>query len=664
MTKSEEKLYLYVKSPLDDGTRKFSLIEIEGEERISSPFFYKVKLKSEDKNIDFSKMIGKALTIIIESFTGEKRYINGIITRFLQAETGRRFTTYYAEIRPWLWQLTLTSNNRIYQSKTVIDIISSVFKDLGFTDFNDRTSKRYAQREYCVQYQESAFDFVSRLMEEEGIFYFFEHNEDSHILIMGDDSDAHPAIPGSSTIKMREAEQKHPEVIDSCTYEENVIPEAYSTKDFNFETPDVDLMVKVKGSGEGKLEIFEYPGGFKKTTEGEDIANRRLEVYELPQKILRGEGSVRTFIAGYKFKLSGHERGDLNREYIIQSLSIMADQKSYTNSFEAIPSNTPFRPPRTTDKPIVAGTETAIVVGKKDEEIWTDKYGRVKVQFHWDRDGKKNENSSCWVRVAQVWAGKGWGSLFIPRVGTEVIVSFINGDPDRPLIIGTLYNANHVPPYTLPQNQNRSTIKTISTKKGKAGNEIRFDDTKDAEEIFIHAQKDMNISVENDLKQEILNNETDIIKKDCTVKIQEGNHFLTIEKGDRKIEVKKGNETYQIKGKRTISVDGKETHKNTDDYIQEVKGNYTLNIKGNLTINVKGSITIKANGSLKNEAGRSLINKAGTSITNKAKTSITNKAGTSITNKADMSITNKAKTNQTVDGGGMLTLKGGLVKIN
>ncbi|MFH1480702.1 MAG: type VI secretion system tip protein TssI/VgrG, partial [Pseudomonadota bacterium] len=589
-------------------------------------FHYRLKLKSDDNGISFSKIVGEKITVIIEQYEGGKRYINGIVSRFTQAENDENFTTYYAEIRPWLWELTLTANSRIFQNMTVPDIISKVFNDLGYSDFSMRTSGSYSPREYCVQYQETAFDFVSRLMEDEGIFYFFQHSDGVHTLVLADDSGAHEPCPNLSTAYFRQVvtDWEKDEVIDICTLDQEVITNKYAAEDFNFETPTTDLFTKVDGVEQGELRIYEYPGGYMKKDDGETIIKKRMESHELPQKTLKGEGYCRDFIAGYKFDLKEHDRQDMNSSYILRSLSINANQEQYTNRFGAFPSDVPFRPPVKTQKPRISGTQTAVVVGKQGEEIWTDKYGRIKVQFHWDQEGKNDENSSCWIRVAQVWSGKAWGAFILPRIDQEVVVAFLEGDPDRPLVIGCVYNANQVVPYGLPDNQTRSTLKSNSSKGGGGFNEIRFEDKKGNEEIYVHAQKDMNITVENDRTKDVLNKETNTIKVSRTTTIQQKNDTLTVEKGNRIVNINTGDETHTV------------------------KGNFVLKVTGNLTIDVKGSVTIKS--------GLAMTNKAGTSMTNQATISMTNDGG--------VSLTNKASATQTVDGGGMLTLKGGMVKIN
>ncbi|MFH1350722.1 MAG: type VI secretion system tip protein TssI/VgrG [Pseudomonadota bacterium] len=630
----EQKIYLYVTTPLDTDARKFFLHELEGEEQISGPFHYRLKLKSDDNAIDFTQTVGKKITVTIERYDGSKRYINGVVSRFIQAENEVNFTLYYAEIRPWLWELTLTQDSRIFQNMNVIDIITRVFQDLGFTDFENRTTGSYAQREYCVQYQETAFNFISRLMEDEGIFYFFEHEDGKHTLIMADDSSAHQPCPNltEATFRQVRAEWQKDDVIDRITFEQQVIPNKYAVDDFNFETPTTDLLTSVDGKETGALRIYEYPGGFTKTNDGQTIADLRMDAHELPQKILRGEGYCRAFIVGYKFDLKEHDRQDLNASYVLRSLSIQANQDLYRNAFEAFPSDVTFRPPIISEKPKISGTQTAIVVGPKGEEIFTDNYGRIKVQFHWDQEGKNDENSSCWIRVAQVWAGKSWGGFILPRIDQEVVVSFLEGDPDRPLVIGCVYNADQVVPYGLPDNQTKSTLKSNSSKGGGGFNEIRFEDDAGNEEIYVHAQKDMNITVENDRTKEVLNNETNTITKSRTTTVQQEDNTLTVEKGDLIINVDTGDEKHTV------------------------KGDFVLTVTGDLTIDVTGSVTIKSGLAMTNESGTSMTNTAGTSMTNEASISMTNDGG--------ISLTNKASASQTVDGGGVLTLKGGMVKIN
>ncbi len=660
---TQQKSYLSVATPL--GADVLLLMGMHGEEGISSLFYFDLEMISGDAGLDFSQVVGKVATVSLMLDETKKRYVNGVVTRFVQTGGNLDFATYRAELRPWLWWLTLRTDSRIFQAKTTPDIIKAVFSDLGFSDFKDQTTGTYAAREYCVQYQESAFDFVSRLMEEDGIFYFFEHEDGKHTMVLADDSSANVVCPNCATARYHPASDTQPEldVIYRWSLEQQAVPMTYTTDDFNFETPSTELLASKAGSA-GRMEVYEYPGGYKAKSGGDGLANIRLQALQHPGLSVRGDSYCRAFVPGYTFGMTGHFRDDLNVSYVLRRVAHAATREAYSNSFEAYPLTVPFHPPRVTTKARVMGAQTAIVVGKSGEEIWTDKYGRVKVQFHWDQQGKKDENSSCWVRVAQGWAGQGWGSLFLPRIGQEVIVSFLEGDPDRPIITGSVYNAEKTVPYALPGEQTKSTIMSNSSKGGGGSNEIRFEDKKDSEEVFVHAQKDMTIKIENDRKKDVLHDEISNIKNDRTTTIQEGNEKLVVSKGNRTVQVATGTETYEVKGTRDLTVTGNETHTNQADYTQKVTGNYELKVTGNLVIDVTGTVTIKSAQSLTSQAGMGLTNKAGTELTNNAGTNLTNKAGINLTNDAGVELTNKASATQTVDGGGMLTLKGGMVKIN
>lgn len=641
------------------GKDRLHVERLQGHESLMAPFRYELDLKSEDRALNFSSIVGKPMTVEFQMSPGETRYLSGIVSRFRQGGTDSRFTYYWAELRPWLWLLTLTKDCRIFQNQTIPQILTTIFTDFGFTDFRNELKGRYEVHEYCVQYQETAFEYVSRLMEEVGMFYFFRHYADRHELVLADDMDAHPPCPGPSVVTYRGGRRGRREdsVISHCTLEEQVTPGGFVTDDFHFETPSTNLLVRIPGN-DAKRQWYEYPGGFTATSSGEMLARRRLEAVERPGRMLRGQGMCRGFVAGHRFSIQGHDRKDLNGAYVLSHLSLNATQEKYENSFEAFPAAVPYRPLPAMARPVIPGAQTAIVVGKKGEEIWTDKYGRIKVQFHWDQRGTHDEKSSCWVRVAQGWAGKNWGAQFLPRIGQEVIVSFLDGDPDRPLVTGAVYNAEHMPPFGLPQHQTQSGIRSRSTKGGGLPdcNEIRLEDKKGSEDFFVQAQKDMNVMVKHDRTKTVLNNEVIKVKKNRMTTIEEENDSLEISQGDRMIEVKKGKETHTVKATRTVTVEGDETHTNKNNFTQTVKGNHVLKVTGNLTIDVTGSVTIKS--------GKSVTTQAGMSLTNKAGTSLTNKAGTSLTNQAGVSMTNKAGASQTVDGGGMLTVKGGIVKIN
>ena len=640
------------------GDNKVLVESLEGEEKISGLFHYRVDLISEEPSLDFSTIVGQSVTITIPLANEEKVYRHGVVGRFRLAEAGKNFTRYVADLYPWLWLMTMNADCQIFQNKTVPEIIKQVFGDLGFSDFTDKLTGTYDPREYCVQYMESSFAFVSRLMEEEGIFYFFQHEDGSHKLILADDASAHEAIAGTGSIEVRpaEAEWDAEDAVDECSLEQQVTVGQYKLDDFNFETPATDLSSTASGTETARA-IFEYPGGFIAKDKGDAIAKKRLDARQALGKLLRGSGSCRAFYAGAKFTLTGHPVESVNAEYVLQQVTLRANQSDrFSTSFEAFPAATAYRPLSTTPRPKIHGAQTATVTGKAGEEIWTDKYGRIVVQFHWDQKGTNDEKSSCWVRVAQGWAGKQWGSFFLPRIGQEVVVSFLDGNPDRPLVTGVVYNAEQTVPYPLPAEQTKSTIKSNSSKGGAGFNELRFEDKKGAEEVFLQAQKDFTLKVI-------------------------GSEMHTVDGPTRIVRVNKGNEIHAVKGTRNLTVNGNEEHANTANYRHQVEhGNYTLDVDGDITIIATGNLSIKADGSVKieagkdfsikagttlaSEAGTSLTNKAGTSLTNKAGTDLTNESGTGMTNKAGTTLDNKASAMQTVDGGGMLTLKGGLVKIN
>lgn len=648
--------HLSISTPL--GADKFLLKSLQGEEQMSGLFHYRLELISQDDAIDFSHIVGKKVTVTIQLPGGtDSQYVNGVVGRFSQAGKSARFTTYFADIHPWLWLLTMNSGHAIFQNKSVPDIIQKVFSDHGFTDFKNSLTKTYNPREFCVQYGETAFNFVSRLMESEGIFYFFDHSSSAHTMVLADDSSAYLAPPALTTVQASPSGRswETADTLSECHLEQQVVPGEYKSDDYNFETPSTDLLATASGTDTSRS-IYEFPGSYSTASDGEGITSMRLDELQAPAKVLRGSSMCRAFHAGCKFTLANHYRSDANTSYVLRSVTVQADQDQYSNSFEAFPADITFRPAQVSSRPRVVGTQTALVVGKSGEEIWTDQYGRIKVKFYWDQSSASDETSSCWIRVMQGWAGKGWGSIFIPRIGQEVVVSFLHGDPDRPLVTGCVFNAQQTVPYALPAEQTKSTVKTNSSKGGSGFNEFRFEDKADSEEIFMQAQKDMNVTVLNDLTTTVTNNRTTTVK--------EKNDSLVVDKGDRSIKVNTGNETHEVKGTRGLTITGNETHTNKADFTQNVTGNLTLKVSGNLQIQVDGSISIKSGTSLDIQAGTALSAKAGTSLSSEAGTSLSNKAGTSMTNEANVSITSKANASHDVESSGVLTLKGALVKIN
>lgn len=654
MPSTNDNQSLQLTTPL--GKDKLIASSLDGGESISQPFHFTVIATAAEDGLDVSSVLGKTVTASLVDGDGKTRYINGLAARVVVQ--GRQWVI---ELRPWLWMLHLTSDNRIFQSKTAVEIIKAVFDGAGYSDYKDSTTATYAQREYCVQYGETSFDFVCRLMEDEGIWYSFEHADGKHTLVLADDSSAHTACPQVSAAKYLDLPPEKGWLennrVEQVSVTQAVTVGKVQADDYNFTTPSTEL--KVNAAGSGTFQIYDYPGGYDTKDAGSTMANKRLQSFEAVAKLMDGRSDVRHFTAGCKFTLSNHPDTSLNADWALLSVSHSARPNEYGNSYSAFPADTVFRPPRATPRPRIPGTQTALVVGKSGEEIWTDQYGRIKVQFHWDQLGTKDENSSCWIRVAQPWAGKSWGAWTLPRVGQEVVVSFLEGDPDRPLVTGTVYNGENSLPYALPDEQTKTTLKSNTSKGGAGYNEIRFEDKADSEEIFVHARKDMNIEVEKG------NRAATIMEGDDSLTVSKGNRTTTISKGNLTTTVTEGNETHEVqKGTRAVTVKDNETHTNSADFTHEVKGNYTLKVTGDLSIQVSGKMTLKSDGDMIVQTGASGTVKSGTSLTVQSGTDLTAKAGTGATLQGGTTVEVKGSASGTVDGGGMLAVKGGMVQIN
>lgn len=613
MALTQENRLLELTTPL--GKDKLLLESLDGEERILGLFRFNLELLSEAKDIDFADIVGKAVTVKLRKAGGE-RVIHGVVCDFEQGGIEREaevdYYRYRATVVPWLWNLTQAADCRIFQDKTVPQIIEAVFSGRGFGDYRMSLSGSYSPRTYCVQYRESDFDFVSRLMEEEGIFYFFEHSASRHTLVLGEAPGAHAACPGTSSLPYApEAGRRGKLNVLSFVQRHAVGPAKVVLRGlFNYEDPNVDLTAEaasqVRIGRNDKLAVYDYPAPYTKLADGDHYARRRIEIAEARHAVAEGASDCPDLTAGFKLSLTGHFRGEYNREYLLTAVrhhavnNLLRDASAadYDNAFRCIPASAPFRPERVTPRPRMHGAQTAKVVGPSGEEIYTDKYGRIKVQFPWDRNGRNNENSSCWLRVAQVWAGAGWGGMMLPRVGQGVVVDFLDGDPDQPLVVGRVYNATAMPPYGLPDNRTQSGIKSRSTAQGDAEtfNELRFEDKKGSELIYFHAEKDFHRVVQNNDRLEVGDDaaedgsQTIVIKKNRTATVKEGDETVTIEQGNRTVTVKQGDDLHEVKaGKRTVRVEGDDSHEvNTGHRTVTVKtGNSTLSVKtGNRSVSV------------------------------------------------------------------------------
>jgi type VI secretion system secreted protein VgrG len=622
MALTQEDRFISIDTPL--GKDALLLQSFAGSEAISQPFCFQLALIAEHATIDAARIVGERVTMTLWLTDGQPRYINGFVSRFTEAEADSRFTYYQAEIVPWLWFLTRTADCRIFQNMTVPDIITTVFKDLGFTDFKLQLQGSFEPREYCVQYRESDFNFVSRLMEQYGIFYFFEHEATKHTLVLANTPAAHQPCPQQPTARCElSGGIDEDDLITEWAVAHELRPGKYALSDFNFETPNTRLLASVDGKRAAglKYEIYDFPGEYLKKAQGESLAALRVQEEEAAYCLVQGVSTCRPLASGFRFDLEGHYRKELNTAYVLTRVEHAATvgsayttqapaegEERYSNRFTCIPHSVPYRPLRATPRPVVQGVQTAIVVGPQGEEIYTDKYGRVRVQFHWDREGKYDEKSTCWMRVAQGWAGKGWGTIFLPRIGQEVIVDFLEGDPDRPLISGRVYNAEQMPPYELPGLQTRSTVKTYSSKGGGGFNEIRFEDKKGEEQVFLHAERQQDVRV----------------KKDALEWVGQDRHLITVR-----------------------------------DQLEEVKGDKHLRVSGDHNEQIDGAASLKVGMDLQKKIGMKRALDAGMEIHLKAGMNVVVEAGMSVTLKAGGGFVVVGPTGVTLSGMPILMNSGG-----
>jgi type VI secretion system secreted protein VgrG len=517
----ETPLFLFEVTGLGE---QLKVLRFSGSEGMSSLYEFQVEVACENQDLDFAQVVGKPGLL---SLNGElvPRYVHGIVSRFEQVNEQPRYAIYRLTVVPTVWRLQHRFDCRIFQRLDTQAILKKVFEAAGVPAEAVRFSlvNSYEPRDYCVQYRESDWAFACRLMEEDGIFYFFEHQEDKHVLVLGDKESALKPIEGVEILPFRRStggvvQEDH---VLQFRRTQEVRPGKTSLRDFNFKKPGLPMEAQSEAEVDADLEVYDYPGEYQdpgrgSTAKGTTIARLRLEAWQASRLQAQGESDCERMAPGRLFTLLEHSREDYNGRYLLTQVSHMGSQPqvleeesqqgefSYSNYFTCIPEKVPFRPAPVTPKPHVRGVQTAVVVGPSGEEIHVDEWGRVKVQFHWDRQGKLDENSSCWVRVSQLWAGEGWGAMFIPRIGQEVIVDFIEGDPDRPLIIGRVYNGANLVPYELPAHKTKSTIKSNSSQGGAGYNELRFEDEKRKEQFFMHAERNMDVHVKNDSFENIL----------------------------------------------------------------------------------------------------------------------------------------------------------------
>jgi type VI secretion system secreted protein VgrG len=607
---------LSINTPL--GENILVITNLDGVDELSKPFSYKLRMLSEDDAIPAEKLIGQNVSIVMLDPDDHPTHLNAYMRTFVNHGRGDRATVYTAEIVSWLWFLSRRTDCRIFQEMSVPQIVEDVFKHAHTPDFELSGLKgTYAKREYCVQYRETDFSFVSRLLEEEGIFYYFRHEPGKHVLVLGDDPAAYTECKDN---KARYATgPSFAEVDDNITSWEHRYEfrsGRVALADFNFMTPEKPILSKerttLKVPPASNCELYDYPGNFPDRGVGDQRVRRMMEAEEVDFDRVVGSSVCRSYGAGRKFTVDAHHLdSEKGRTYVATKVHHRVDVGSfvsggdkpegYSNNFEAIPATVPFRPARIAVKGVVRGPQTAIVVGPSGEEIYADEHGRVKVKFHWDRTPNVDEKSSCWIRVAQSWASKKWGALFTPRIGDEVIIDFIEGDPDRPIITGRVYNAINAPPYDPKSLKQISGVKSNTSKGGGGFNEIRFDDTKGQEQIFVHGEKNHDTRIKNDCFEWIghdrhlivKNNQTDHIEMDRQTKMDRDD--VTEVGRDRHL---------KIAGKEAKGVDGSHSFTVKGDVIEVFKANQSTEITQNLYVKAMNvviealtGLTIKCGGS-------------------------------------------------------------------
>ncbi len=605
---------------------------------------------------------------------------NVFISSFIaEDEDDEERRNYFAEVVPWFWFLTRTADCRIFQKQNVVTILETIFDDLGFADLYDTSqiSGNHPEREYCVQYRETDFAFACRLMEEEGIYYYFKHENGKHTMVLADNKGAYQdCLESEVDFPPTHGPTAVTDHITAWQHQYQFRTGKWAQTDYNFKTPSTRLMTRVDTvvdlPGTDAYEVYDYPGVYAESGDGEALTRIRMEEEEAGYDRVDGASTCKSFAPGGKFKIGVHRsRSEQGKSYVLTAVTHSATEpmsyetggqvsEDYSNSFECIPDAVVFRPQRTTPRPQMKGAQTAIVVGPAGEEIYPDEHGRVKVQFHWDREGQYDENSSCWIRVSQLHAGKGFGAISLPRIGEEVIVSFLEGDPDRPIITGRVYHAENQPPYGLPDAKNISGMKSNSTKGGGGYNEYVMDDTQGNELIREHAQFDKDSTIENDLREHVLNNRSRDVSVDETVSVG-SNQSITVG-SDRSVAVG-ANQDVSVGSNQSINVgSNQDTSVAANDSVTiganqsisvssnqdiTVGANRAASVGGNEEVTVSGSATISATGPIEiKSAAKITIGVGGSSITITA-------AGIEI---AGPMITASAQ--------GVNTITGALVKIN
>ncbi|HEY3820075.1 MAG TPA: type VI secretion system tip protein TssI/VgrG [Polyangiaceae bacterium] len=599
-------------------TDDLMVLHFEGHEGMSQLFEFEITFSCADA-LTFADVVRKAATLTMHVDQDTPRVVHGIVSRLEQENPQAKTTQYRLTLVPRAWQLLHRMNCRIFQDMTAPKIVDAVLTGAGLTtgdDYKLNLQATYTSRDYCVQYRESDWDFISRLLEEEGIFYSIDNGGETDVIVIADAVSGYAAIAGAATLNFRPRAGAMGgtlvpgDHVLTFQYAEQIRSGKTTTRDWNFLKPALLLESAGTGAVNADLEIYDFPGEYQLKADGDTLATVRIGEQSAGIQMAGGESSCSQLAPAHTFTLAEHPRESFNLQYVVTRVAHrgtnaeahqLADdgdvQPLYENEFEVIPASTLFRPPRVTRRPHIHGVQTATVVGPSGDEIYVDANCRVKVQFHWDRLGKNDDKSSCWVRVAQSWASASFGAMFIPRIKDEVVVTFLEGDPDQPLIVGSIYHGTNVPPYTLPDNKTRSTIKSNTSPGGGGSNELRFEDKKGSEEVFLHAQKDWTIGVENDKNQNVGHDETHHVVHDRTKNV-DNDQTATIGHDDTL--TVKNDQTMTVQHDQALTVQNDRSVTVQNDHTEAVSGNQKVTITKAQTVAIsdKQDITVSKTRSL------------------------------------------------------------------
>ncbi|QPF71788.1 type VI secretion system tip protein VgrG [Roseateles sp. DAIF2] len=552
-------------------------------------------LLSERKDIQAVDLLGKPAALSIAQRADAPRHLSGYVTRFAQVGFEGRYCVYEMSLKPWLWLLTRTADCRVFQRQSVPEIVKKVFEDHPVARFEFKLLRPYRPWRYCVQYRETDFNFIARLLEHEGIYWYLEHDDKGHKLVLCDSASGHDPAPGCESLPFYGGASQVPpqlEHVERWGSMQCLKPGKVAITSYDFERPSTSLLAQQNQSRDYNLsdgEIFDYPGVYTKSADGAQYAEDRLDEIQSGVDLFDASTNAQGVATGHLLTLTRHPRDDQNAQYLVTATTLQLSQatsesgsgeSSLRCSFSCMPAKQQYRPARRTPKPMVPGPQTAIVTGPPGEEIFTDKFGRVKVQFHWDRRGQRDGETSCWVSVAHPWAGSNFGGVHIPRIGQEVIVGFMEGDPDMPIIIGRTYNGENMPPWELPANATQSGFLTRSSKGGgyDNANAIRFEDKQGAEQLWIHAEKDQLTEVEHDEDKWVGNDRRKTIDR----------HETTLVKGNR-TETVDLDETITIHQNRSERVDLDEKISIGMNRSEDVGVNETISIGSNRSVTIGGA---------------------------------------------------------------------------